>query len=124
MKEEVHRWMKLAKDDLTSAKTNFNNKVYYICVFLCQQSVEKGLKSRLLKKTGKLIKIHDLVILGKKVDLPDELLQKCDELNNVYLDTRYGDVGGKLPSKKFKKPNSIRFLNIAKEVLKWLEKKS
>lgn len=122
MKEEVKRWMMLAKDDLKSAQANFGNRQYYVCVFLSQQSVEKALKALIIKKTGKLIKIHDLVILGKKAGLPENFLQKCDELNNVYLDTRYGDVGGKLPSKKFKKSNSSRFLIIAKEVVKWLEK--
>ena len=124
MKEEVKRWMRIAKDDLKSAQANFDNKQYYVCVFLSQQSVEKALKAAVIKKTSQLIKIHDLVILGKKVNLPEGLLQKCDELNNVYLDTRYGDIGGKLPSQKFKKSNSVRFLHIAKEVVKWLEKRN
>ena len=121
-KEEVKRWYSLAKDDLKSAQVNFDNKQYYVCVFLCQQSVEKGLKAVLLRNTGELLKIHDLVILGKKVHLPNSLLGKCDKLNGVYIDTRYGDLGDKLPSEKFNKPISLRFLNIAKEALKWIEK--
>jgi len=122
MKEEVKRWFDLARDDLSSAQVNFKNKQYYVCVFLCQQSVEKALKSLLIKKTGRLLKIHDLVILGKKVDLPSHLLEKCDKLNGVYLDTTYGDLGGKLPSQKFNKVNSTNFLKIAKELLRWLGK--
>lgn len=122
MKEEVERWFKLAKDDLNSARTNFDNEVYYVSVFLCQQSVEKALKAALLKKSGGIIKIHDLVILGKKIGLPEALLEKCDRLNGVYLDTRYGDVGGKLPSEKFNKALSSDFLNTAEEVLKWVKK--
>ena len=122
MKTEVKRWLKLANDDLKSAQVNLKNKQYYVCAFLSQQCVEKALKSLLIKKTGKLIKIHDLVMLGKKVDLPELLLEKCDKLNAVYLDARYGDLGGALPSKKFKKRSSSDFLNTAKEVLKWSEK--
>ena len=122
MKEEAKKWMNLAKDDLKSAQINFDNKQYYVCAFLCQQSVEKALKSLLIKKTGNLLKIHDLVILGKKVDLPEHLLEKCDKLNSVYLDTRYGDLGGKLPSKIFTKIISSEFLNSVKEVFRWLEK--
>ena len=121
-KEEVKRWLQLAKDDLKSAQVNFQSKQYYVCVFLCQQSVEKALKSLLIKKTGTLIKIHDLVILGKKVGLPEYLLEKCDKLNTVYIDTRYGDVGGELPSKKFTKPVSQEFLKMGKEIVKWLKK--
>ena len=122
MKEEVKKWWRLAKDDLKSARVNFKSKQYYVCAFLCQQTVEKALKSALIKKAGKLLKIHDLVILGKKVNLPEDLLEKCDKLNGVYIDTRYGDVGGKLPSQKFTKSVSSALLKTAKEVVKWLEK--
>ncbi len=124
MKEEVRRWLRLAEDDLKSAQASFDNKQYYVCAFLCQQSVEKGLKALIIKKTGQLIKIHDLVILGKKINLPQELLDKCDQLNGVYLDTRYVDMGGILPSEKFKKSNTIQFLRTCNEVLKWLKKKT
>lgn len=123
MKEEVNRWLQLAKDDLKSAKVNFKNGQYYVSVFLCQQSVEKSLKALHLEKYGEIIKIHDLNILGQKVDLPENLLELCDKLNGVYIDSRYGDVGGKLPSKKFTKKNSSEFLKTADEVMKWLKKK-
>ena len=120
--EEVERWWKLAKDDLKSAKINYKTKQYYVCVFLCQQAVEKGLKALLIKKTNELIKIHDLIILGRKVDLPEDILALCDRLNSVYTDTRYGDVGMDLPSKRFNKDNSNEFLNLTQEILKWLKK--
>ena len=71
MKEEIKRWIKMAKDDFDSAEANFKIKKYYVCVLLCQQSIEKALKAVLLKKTGKIIKVHDLYLLGEKVDLPD-----------------------------------------------------
>ena len=122
MKEEVKRWIRLSSDDLNSAQVNFDNKQYYVCAFLCQQSVEKALKAFLIKNTNKLIKIHDLVILGEKTNLPKNLLEKCDKLSGVYLDTRYGDLEGKPPSEKFDKNISAEFLNTAKEVLQWLKK--
>ncbi|MEW6063460.1 MAG: HEPN domain-containing protein [Nanoarchaeota archaeon] len=122
MKEETKRWLKLAEDDIKSAESNFNNGQYYVCVFLCQQSVEKALKALLIKKTNKLIKIHDLVILGTKVGMPKELLKACDKLNGTYMDTRYGDINGELPSEKFTKGVSLKFLNDAKEIIKWLKK--
>lgn len=121
MPEEVKRWLRLAEDDLKSAQVNFDNKQYYVCVFLCHQSVEKTLKAALIKTTSELIKTHDLVFLGKKVDLPVVLLNKCEKLNGVYLDTRYGDVGSKPPSKKFNKTATRAFLNISKEVIAWLK---
>lgn len=115
--EEVKRWLRLAEDDLSSAQVNLDNQQYYVCVFLSHQSAEKALKAALIKKTGKLLKVHDLVFLGKKVGMPDTILEKCDKLNGVYIDTRYGDVGGKSPSEKFDRALGLDFLNIGKEVV-------
>ena len=120
--EEAKRWLGLAKDDLHSAEVILNSRQFYVCAFLCQQSVEKGLKALLIKKTGALLKIHDLVLLAKKGGMPEALIEKCDALNNIYLETRYGDVSGIPPSKKFNLENTSPFLTRAKEVIAWLEK--
>ena len=122
MKDETKRWIKLASDDLKSAEVNFNSKRYYVSVFLSHQTAEKALKSMMISKMGKFIKTHDLVILAQKVNAPENILEGCERLNNVYLDTRYGDIGGKPPSKKFNKKNSIEFLKQAKEILRWSKK--
>jgi len=115
--EEVKRWLRLAEDDLKSAQVNFDNQQYYACVFLSHQSAEKALKAALIKKTGELLKIHDLVFLGEKVGAPDAILERCDRLNGVYIDARYGDIGGKSPSEKFDRTLSRDFLNMSKEVV-------
>ena len=121
MKEEVKRWWKMAKDDLNSAKSNFKNKRYYVCAYLSHQAVEKALKALLLKKTNKIIKTHDLVILGRKVYLTDVLLKKCERLSRVYIETKYG-LGISIPSQKFTKRNSSEYLYIAKEAVAWAGK--
>ena len=76
--KEADKWIRIAKDDLESAESNFENEKFYVCAFLAQQAAEKALKAVLLRKAKKLIKIHDLVILGRKVNLPDNLLRKCE----------------------------------------------
>ena len=45
MREEVNRWWKQSLKDLESAKKNFSIDEYYVSAFLCQQAVEKALKS-------------------------------------------------------------------------------
>lgn len=119
MKEEVQRWLTMAKDDLASAKTNLKNRKYYVCAFLSQQAAEKALKALLIKKKNKLFKIHDLVILGRIVELPENLIKKAEQLSQVYIESRYGAVNEIVPSKKFKKQNSEEYLAIATELLKW-----
>ena len=69
MKTEVgdwSRWLRMGRDDFSSAKINFDNRKYYVCSYLCHQCVEKSLKALMVKKNKKLIKTHDLVYLAKK----------------------------------------------------------
>ena len=76
MIEEINKWFNLAERDLVSAKKNFKKKIYYVSAFLCQQSVERGLKALYIKKYKELLKIHDLVKLAKKIDA--NLTSGCD----------------------------------------------
>ena len=111
----------MAKDDLESSEFNLKNKKYYVSAFLSHQSVEKALKAFLLENNEMIIKVHDLVILGKKVNLSKDLLDKCSQLSEVYIETRYGFID-KIPSQRFNEINSKEYFNIAKEVLSWAEK--
>lgn len=118
MKEEVKKWLKKAKQDLGSAKYNFKGKKYDVSAFLCQQSAEKALKALLIKKSGKIRKIHDLVELGKNVGLPSNLLNNAKELTLAYTYSRYPDV------QEVKNLNKIvkKFLKVSGEILKWVQK--
>ena len=118
MKEEVKKWLKKAKQDLDSAKYNFKGKKYDVSAFLCQQSAEKALKALLLKKSGKIRKIHDLVELGKNVNLPSDLLDSCKELTLSYIYARYPDI------QEVKNLNKIakKFLKVSEDILKWAKK--
>ena len=63
--------------------------------------MEKALKALYLNKHKEVPKVHDLVLLAKKLSLPEDVVEKCDRLTKVYIDTRYADVAGEIPSKKF-----------------------
>ncbi len=115
--EEVERWWFLANDDLKSAKIMFDNKRYSVCVFLCQQAVEKGLKALQIKKFGEVRKIHDLVELGISVDIPVNLLDDLKELTFAYIYSRYPDV----TETKITKSKALEFLEVSKKALKWLK---
>lgn len=119
---EERRWLSLAQDDFKSAKSNLSSKIFYVSAFLSQQVAEKALKAVLISKTRELIKTHDLVLLGRHVGLPKSLSEDCELLNTVYIDSRYGDTGGKLPSKKFTKKISSDLLSKAKAILSWAGK--
>jgi|SRR3989344_1632843 len=121
--EESENWLKQAEADLRTSENSLKSQDFYASVFWSQQSAEKALKSFIINNEGKLIKIHDLVILGRRARLPEDLLLKCEKLSLAYTNTRYGISENEIPSKKFKENDAVNFLNIAKEVLEWLKKK-
>ena len=118
MKEEVKRWWDVAKEDYDTAKFNFEGEDYRATTFLCQQSVEKALKAFMLKKSGKIRKIHDLVELGKNADLPSEFLNEAKQLTLAYIYARYPDI------EEVRNLNKIvkKFLKASEEILKWVKK--
>ena len=118
MKQEVKRWMAQAKEDYDTAKFDFEGKKYKAAAFWCQQSAEKALKALTLKKTGKIKKIHDLVILGKDAGIPPNLLSKLKELTLAYVYSRYPDVS----NVNNLKDKVSHFLKVSEEVLKWTKK--
>ncbi len=115
MKEEVKRWIKLAEEDFETAKANFEIKKYRFASYLCQQTVEKSLKALLLKKTGKIIKIHDLVELGKLVGMEERFFNYIDKLTHIYLESRYPDA----PEMSYTSDETKEDIKIAQEILKW-----
>ncbi len=122
MREESKNWLMQAEADLITANNSIKSKDYYASVFWSQQAVEKVLKSLIIEKEGVLIKIHDLVILGRKAGLPKDLLLKCEKLSKVYIESRYGVLDNKIPAEKFKRKDAYSFIKISREVLKWIKK--
>lgn len=119
MEEEIRKWFDKAKDDLKKAKDNFGIGNYDLTSYLCQQAVEKALKSLLIKNTKKFPKIHDLVRLGELVKIDKNLLDGCKRLNPIYLQTRYPDVS----EDTYTKEDSLGDIKIAEEILEWIRKR-
>ena len=105
--------------DYAAARFNFEGKFYDVAAFLCQQSIEKGLKALRLKRGKKLEKIHDLILLGKSVRLPKRLLNYCKEITAAYIYTRYPG----LPRSKDMQKNSKNFIRQTEEILRWIKKR-
>ncbi len=123
MRKETKNWWEQAKEDLKAAKINYGNKVYYVASFLSQQAAEKALKALLIEKNSNIPKVHDLVFLAKRVQASQDLIDQCDKLTWVYIETRYPDFSGEKPHHKFTKETVKEHLSIAEEILAWVEKK-
>ena len=120
MKEEAKRWMEQAQRDLGAAKSLFKAKQYNYTSFWCQQAIEKALKALLLKKNNTLVRTHDLLFLGRKVNLPENLIEICKNIGPVYIETRYPDAEGKFIS--YSKNDAENDLKMTGEILLWIEK--
>lgn len=114
---EASRWLKQAEQDLESARKNLNIQEYRLVAFLCQQSVEKALKAAYIKRFKELLKTHDIVLIARKINAEEDILDKCKKLNPAYVDTRYPDIEAEYTEEK-----AVDLIKIAEEVLAWTKK--
>lgn len=108
-------WLKKAEEDFDTAEYNLKGNKIEAAIFFLQQSVEKALKSVYIKKFKNIIKVHDLVLLAKKIKAPLKIIEFCKELTPAYQYTRYPDVA---PANNLE-TKAVKFVNSAKEILKW-----
>ncbi len=116
--KEYEIWIKKSEQDLDTAKYNLSGEKIDAGLFFLQQSAEKALKAIYIKKFKELLKIHDLVIISRKLNAPPEIINFCKKLTPLYQFTRYPDV-----SETNKVENINEFIFYSEEVLKWAKKK-
>ncbi len=119
MQEDVKVWLEQAKADLKAAEKNIDINELKVAAFLSQQATEKALKALYIKKFKKLLKTHDLVLLARKMDMPEDLINKCKNLSPAYIYTRYPDA---IEIRELGDVIS-ELITHAKEVLQWVEKR-
>lgn len=115
---EFDIWFKKAEQELDTAKYNIKGDKLPAGFFFLQQSAEKALKALYIKKFGKLVKTHDLVLLAKDLKAPKNIEEFCMLLTPAYNYTRYPDiiVAVNLKSK------AETFIKSTEEILEWIKK--
>lgn len=117
--EEAKKWFSKAVEDFNTAKYNLKGEKIDAGLFFLQQSAEKALKAVYIKRFKDLIKVHDLVILARKINAPDNIIDLCKQLNPAYQYTRYPDAIVKIDDPYTKAKD---FVNYVEEILKWTKK--
>ncbi|MFH0875499.1 MAG: HEPN domain-containing protein [archaeon] len=124
MRKEIENWLEQSKEDFISAQYNFNGKKFYVCAFLCQQSVEKALKALFLfEKKGEVPQSHSLIYLAINTSIPIKFHSFLRELTSKYVDTRYPDASVDIPSRLYDAENTKRIFDKSEEVLIWINQK-
>ena len=122
MQIEIKNWLDQAKKDLNAARHSLNSKNFDWASFQAQQAAEKALKALYIKTYNELRKVHDLVLLARKLGLPTDLIEFCVKLNKVYIETRYPDASGIIPALKFSYADGQKSIEMASNLLQWIEK--
>ena len=128
MKKQAKEWLKFAKIDLQSSETLIEDEsLSTSAAFHVQQCVEKSLKALLELYNEKVPRVHDLIKLKKQVEEIDTKNIKIneeiiDQINQVYIDTRYPADFGLLPDGNPSKERIVKFIEEAKSIYEQTEK--
>ena len=100
MKRQAEKWLAFAEVDLLTAEKLLDQKMLtQSTAFHLHQCVEKSFKAILENNDIKILRIHNLERLYAQVELIHSISINLDEdildqINDVYIDTRYpGDTG-------------------------------
>lgn len=122
MKAE-ERWFKQAQRDFYNAKKNFEIGLYDVCLFLCQQTVEKALKALYVETYKKAPpRVHSLERIIGLLDLDDEFRDLTLDLEDYYFTMRYPDVTERLPFELCDRADALDGLKRSKKILDRIKK--
>lgn len=122
MNEEIAiKWLKQAKHDLDIAEKNITIGGYDVAAFLAHQSVEKLLKSLFAFQGKKIPRIHYIDVLGKKLNLKNDILNDVIDLTVDYTFARYPDVTDKIPFEIYDETTAKTKVDKAKRIFNQLE---
>lgn len=125
--KEAKRWFNQALEDLQSAKILLDNKRYYLVCFLCQQIVEKALKSVLYFNKEDLVIGHSVKKLADWAGEFDEDFKKLGEkisiLDTYYITTRYPNgLPDGIPAEVFNKNIAQSAFELTEETIQAVRK--
>ena|SRR3989344_1918107 len=123
MRKELFNWLKQSRKDLEAAEKSLGVEEYYLVGFLCQQSVEKGLKAVIMfREKIAFVEGHSLIYLASRAKAPMELMPELKKLSPQYTFARYPDLTDEAPYELYDEQIAKEFLKTAKDVMIWIEK--
>jgi HEPN domain-containing protein len=126
MKKQAENWLNSAKDDLILInEIKQNENLTHMMAFHSQQAIEKSFKAILEEKEAKVPKIHDIITLKGKIEKYIELKidqEIFDQINELYINSRYPTDLGLLPDGKPSKEIAGKFFKTATEIYEIINK--
>lgn len=120
MKRQTEHWLDSARDDLILIEEIMDNEhLPHMVAFHSQQAIEKSIKAVLEEKESHVPRIHDIITLKARIEDHIELdveQDLFDEINELYIDSRYPTDLGLLPGGKPSKEAAEKFFGLASEI--------
>ena len=117
----VKSWLESAYYDLENVRFIVDQPhLTHLCAFHAQQCIEKAFKAMIVSKQNKLPKKHDLLMLKSMIkdSLEVENEEILEDLNQLYIESRYPGEMGLLPDGKPTIEDAKTFYHFADEMLK------
>ena len=122
MKAATKDWIELAKRDFSAAQKLVQDEyLANICLFHCQQTIEKLFKGILEEYGTRIPKIHSVVTLHEL--LPPEIKNlfiidpsELSLIDDIYIDSRYPGEIGLLPNRFPSSSDAKNVLGIAEKI--------
>ena len=123
MKPLPEEWLRLADEDLQSARVLYKEEIWSHVCFHAQQAIEKALKS-LIETKGRVEKIHDLLELAAEATNLGFHLEsyrsQFEYLNQFYTSARYPFLIATLPGGSPGQKEADRALQGLEEFLRFV----
>ncbi len=120
MKKQAEAWLISAQDDLITIKEIIeNHQLTHIVAYHAQQAIEKSLKAILEAIEEEVPRIHNLITLKGIIDQHVELVVEIDifdQINELYVDSRYPTDLGYLPDGKPSVEEAVAFRKAAEDI--------
>ncbi|MBI5955637.1 MAG: HEPN domain-containing protein [Chloroflexi bacterium] len=125
-KAEGKRWLQQAEHDLDDASYALAGERYNLACFLAQQAAEKALKAYLFSRNAQEVWGHSVAELCDDARALDPefgpLRKRAALLDKFYIPTRYPNgLPGGIPSEAFDLSEARRALELAQEVLRFVQ---
>ena len=117
-------YLESSGEDWGIAQKLFRSKDYGYSLFFCHLTLEKLIKSILVKNTNKpALYSHDLSFLAKRasLDLTPDLTAELNSISAFNIAGRYGDEKREF-HKKSTKEYTGKYITVTKNIISWLKK--
>ncbi len=120
MKRQTEYWLNTAGDDLILIEEIIHNEhLTQMVAFHSQQAIEKSMKAVLEEKEDNVPRIHNIITLKGRIESYIELAvdrEIFDQINELYIDSRYPTDLGLLPGGKPSKEIAEKLFSTASEI--------